>query len=137
MAPLSGSAKCAKNRVGGPIRYSRPLESDTFRFAPVEGNPNVWVEIRVPAGLEGPRFVPPNSFVGRLVPVEEAGLRHENLPDSVAETGDGRVPDQAWLLVDGESPAALRWALGLLAMFVGFAAFNLWGLYRLLRPVKD
>ena len=36
----------------GAIRYARPLESDTFRLAPVAGNDKLWVEIRVPAGLE-------------------------------------------------------------------------------------
>jgi hypothetical protein len=121
----------------GAIRYSRPLEDDTFRLAPVVGNPNLWVEIRVPAGLEGPHFVPPASFVGRLVPVSKAGLRHSSLPDSVADVGEGSLPSGAWLLVDGEAPASTRWALGLLALFAAFAAFNVWGLVRLLRPIRD
>jgi hypothetical protein len=121
----------------GAIRYSRPLEDDTFRLAPVVGNPNLWVEIRVPAGLEGPHFVPPASFVGRLVPVSAAGLRHSSLPDSVADVGEGSLPSGAWLLIDGEAPPSTRWALGLLALFVAFAAFNVWGLVRLLRPIHD
>lgn len=121
----------------GAIRYSRPLDGDTFRLAPVAGNERIWVEIRVPSGLEGPHFVPPTSFVGRLVPLSRAGLRHTGLPSEVrAATGQGLDVD-SWLLVDGESPRSLRWALGLVALFVGFAAFNIFGLYRLLRPVRD
>jgi hypothetical protein len=83
------------------IRYGRPLETDTYRLAPVAGNPRLWVQIRVPEGMEGPHFVPPT------------------------------------LLVDGEAPTTTRWALGLITLFVAFFAFNLWGLYRLLRPVRD
>jgi len=122
--------------VLGAVRYSRPLESDSFRLAPVAGNPALWVEVRVPAGLEGPHFVPPNSFVGRLVPLAKAGLRYSSLANAVAEVGGVTVPNDVWLLVDGEPPASARWALGLVALFAGFSAFSVYGLYRLLRPVS-
>jgi hypothetical protein len=121
----------------GAIRYGRPLDGDTFRLAPVAGNNHVWVEVRVPEGMEGPRFVPPTSFVGRLIPFSRAGLRHDGLPEAVADAGSAQVPAGSWLLIDGESPSSTRWAFGLIALFVGFAGFNLWGLYRLLRPVRD
>jgi hypothetical protein len=121
----------------GTIRYSRPLESDTFRLARVAGAPKLWVEIRVPAGLEGPHFVAPGSFVGRLVPFSRAGLRHRGLPAEVKATTNDQVPSDAWLLVDGESPRGVSWAVGLVALFVGFVAFNLFGVYRIVRPVRD
>lgn len=123
--------------TSGAIRYGRPLDGDTFRLAPVAGNPRIWVEIRVPPGMEGPRFVPPTSFVGRLVPFGEAGLRYASLPSAVAETGGGRVPPGSWLLIDGASPGSTRWALALVGLFVAFAGFNVWGLARLLRPIRD
>jgi hypothetical protein len=123
--------------AAGAIRYSRPLEQDSFRLAPIAGNPSLWVEVRVPAGLEGPHFLPPTSFVGRLVPLSEAGLRHSALPKRVSEVTGTAVPKDAWLLVDGEAPAETRWAVGLVALLLGFTAFNLWGLYRLLRPVRS
>ena len=121
----------------GAIRYGRPLDGDTFRLAPVAGNNHIWVEVRVPEGMEGPRFVPPTSFVGRLLPFSSAGLRHQDLPDAVAAAGGAHVPAGSWLLIDGESPSSTRWSLGLIALFIGFAAFNLWGLYKLIRPVRD
>ena len=121
----------------GAVRYGRPLESDTYRLAPVAGNSKIWVQIRVPAGMEGPHFVPPTSFVGRLIPAGDAGLRHGGLRASVDEAGSTQMPDGAWLLIDGEAPATTRWTLGVVALLLGFAGFGVYGLYRLLRPIKD
>lgn len=119
------------------IRYRRPLERDSYRLASVEQNPRVWVQIRVPAGEEDPRFVPPDSFVGRLVPVSGLGLRQRALADAVGGAGLAPLRGDAWLLVDGESPAGVRWVLGLLALLLAFAAFNVVGLVRLLRPIPS
>ncbi|HEY3497935.1 MAG TPA: hypothetical protein VGK73_24720, partial [Polyangiaceae bacterium] len=121
--------------VTNAIRYQRPLESDSYRLASVEGNPKLWVQIRVPAGEENPRFVPPDSFVGRLLPVAKLGLRQRGLREAVAEAGLTPPGDDAWLLLDGESPAALRWSSGLFGLLIAFAAFNAVGLYRLTRPI--
>jgi hypothetical protein len=121
----------------GAIRYGRAAESDSFRLAPVAGNSNIWVEIRVPEGFEGARFVPPSSFAGRLVPFEKAGIRHTGLIDSVQDQTEETIPDGAWLLIDGGSPRASRWAVALAALFLGFAAWNAAGVIRVLRRVKD
>jgi hypothetical protein len=118
--------------TAGAIRYGRAAEGDSFRLAPVAGNPTIWVEIRVPEGFEGPRFVPPSSFAGRLVPFERAGIRHARLPDAVAAQADAKVPQEAWLLIDGSSPRASRWAVALVAVFLGFAAWNIAGIVRVI-----
>lgn len=119
------------------VRYARPLESDSYRLAQVAGNDRIWVQIRVPAGEEGPRFVPPTTFVGRLIPLSRTGLRYADLSNAVTETGQAPMKPDSWVLLDGESPATTRWALGLIALFLAFAAFNVYGLVRLLRPVRD
>ncbi|MEZ4295206.1 MAG: hypothetical protein R3B70_09545 [Polyangiaceae bacterium] len=121
----------------GAIRYARTAESDSFRLMPVAGNPAIWVEIRVPEGFEGPRFVPPNKFAGRLVPMSKAGMRHVGLAKSVKDQTEVTIPPDAWVLVDGASPRASRWAIALAAMFVAFAVWNLFGVARVLRPVRD
>lgn len=121
----------------GAIRYGRAAESDSFRLAPVAGNDKLWVEIRVPEGFEGPRFIPPSSFAGRLVPLSQAGLRHSGLGASVAERTGVAVPEDAWILIDGSSPRASRWALALAAVFTLFAGWNLIGIVRLLMRVRD
>lgn len=121
----------------GAIRYARTAESDSFRLMPVAGNPSIWTEIRVPEGFEGPRFVPPTKFAGRLVPMSKAGMRHVGLAKAVKDRTDVTIPEDAWLLIDGSSPRASRWAIALAAMFLAFAGWNLFGVARVLRPVRD
>lgn len=121
----------------GAIRYGRAAEGDSFRLAPVAGNPNVWIEIRVPEGFEGPRFVPPTTFAGRLVPFKQAGVRHGSLARAVREQTEVVVPEGAWLLMDGGSPRASRWAVALTLLFVGFVAWNIVGVARVLSRVRD
>ncbi len=121
----------------GAIRYERPMEGDSFRLAGIAGNARVWVEIRVPEGMEGPKFVPPTSFVGRLVPFSSAGLRHAGLDRNVAAASSVKIEPDAWLLIDGASPRASRWALALTALLAYFAVWNAIGLFRLARPPRE
>lgn len=121
----------------GAIRYGRAAEGDSFRLAPIAGNNKIWVEIRVPEGFEGPRFVPPTTFAGRLVPFKKAGVRHARLPESVGAQTDKQVPDDAWVLIDGCSPRASRWAVALVLLFMGFSLWNVIGIVRVLGRVRD
>ncbi len=125
--------------VLGPLaaEYRRPLDPDRYRLAPVDDNPSVWVELRVPSEIEPEHYVAPNSFVGRLVPLGDAGIRYTALPTAARDVFGRPPPEDAWLLIDGEAPATTRWTLGLVALFLAFAAFNTWGIVRLLRPVDD
>jgi hypothetical protein len=123
--------------TAGAIRYGRAAEGDSFRLAPVAGNPGLWVEIRVPEGFEGPRFVPPTQFAGRLVPFKDAGIRHVGLANAVRDQSELRIPEGAWLLIDGSSPRASRWAVALVALFAAFAVWNLAGVARVLSRVRD
>jgi hypothetical protein len=123
--------------AGRGIEYQRPLDSDRFRLVQVDGNQRLWVELRIPKGIEPEHYVAPNSFVGRLTPLASAGIRHGALPDAI-ESSFGKPPGgDAWLLVDGESPATTRWAAALSALLVAFALFNVWGLVHLLRPARE
>jgi hypothetical protein len=121
----------------GAIRYGRAAEGDTFRLAPVIGHDKLWVEIRVPEGFEGPRFIPPTQFAGRLVPFNRAGLRHASLRGAVSDKTQVTVPADAWILVDSSSPRASRWALAFVVLFAGFAAWNLIAAVRLIARVRD
>jgi hypothetical protein len=122
--------------AGGAIRFERSFESDTFRVAPVAGRPDLWVELRVPQGIDPERYVPPASFTGRLVRFDGAGPRHRGLARSVTDLTGQAVPAGAWLLVDGESPAQARWAVALVALFAGFAVWNALAIARLVRRLE-
>ena len=117
------------------VEYRRPLDGDRYRLVPLEGTPRLFVELRVPSGVEPSHYVAPNSFVGRLVPLESAGIRYQAVSDAVSRTLAGPA-EGAWLLVDGQAPSTSRWALSLIALFVVFAAVNVWGIVRLLKPVS-
>jgi hypothetical protein len=121
----------------GAVEYTRPLDQDGYRLAPVAGNPRLWVQVRVPKELDGPRFVPPTTFVGRMLPLHAAGLRYSALAETLHEVGNVSPDRHAFVLIDGEAPATTRWAVGLLALFTGFAAFGIYGLARLLRPLSN
>ncbi len=118
------------------IKYERPLVSDSFRLMPVAGRPNVWVEVRVPAGAENVRYVPPSQFTGHLVRFESAGPKHRGLASAIKDATGQKVPDGSWLLVEGDSPTGARWAIMLVAMFLGFAIWNLSVTAKLLRKVR-
>jgi len=139
--PLSNhwvEARGELSEIGG-IRYGRPFEPGTFRLAPVAGNPKIWVQIRVPDGFEDEHFVPPTSFVGRMAPMRSLGLRYSALVDAMGDAGwpNGQMPDDAWILIDGESPRAIRWVLALALVLVGFAGFSVWAATSALRPARS
>ncbi|MDP9036604.1 MAG: hypothetical protein M3O50_17515 [Myxococcota bacterium] len=110
--------------VAGGIRYERPFTGDSFRTMPVAGRPDVWVDLRVPPGQESGRWEPPQSFTGRLVRFESAGLRHRRLAAAIEQTTEERLPSTAFLLVDGEVPSHERRAVVLFAVMVAFALWN-------------
>lgn len=118
------------------IRYERPMVAGSFRLMPVAGRPDVWAEVRVPEGGENSRYVPPREVGGRLVRFDEAGPRHRGLASAVQQATGQRVPDGAFLLIDGETPASARWAIALVVMFLGFAAWNVAMTAKLLRRVS-
>jgi hypothetical protein len=119
------------------VEYRRPLESDRFRLAPAANNPGLWEELRIPAGIEPDRYVAPSSFVGRLVPLADAGLQRHGLEAAILSLTGAPASPGAWVLLDGEAPSTSRWALGLATLFATFAIFNVWGVASLLRPVRS
>jgi hypothetical protein len=119
--------------AAGGIRYERLLSADTFRAIPVAGRPEIWVELRVPAGEESGRGEPPRQFAGRLVRFDYAGPRRRGLAGAIEHVSHERVAKGAWLLVDGENPADARWAPVLAIAFFGFAVWHLAAAVRIVR----
>ena len=119
------------------IRYERPLVSDSFRLMPALGRDDVWVEVRVPPHGENIRWVPPSEVTGRLVRFEAAGPRHRGLADAVRDATGHDVAKGSWLLVDGAAPSDARWAVLLVMLFAGFAAWNAFATVKLLRKIES
>lgn len=117
------------------LGYTRLLASGQFWLSPVKDRPQLWVEVHVPAGMATESFVPPTSFVGRLVPLESAGPRYRLLARA-AEWMEMAPSMDPWVLIDGETPRGARWSAAVCALLVAFAAFNLWGIFRLTRRVS-
>ncbi len=125
--------------AAGGIRYERPFVEGSFRTLPVVGRAepfDMWVEVRVPDGQESGRWQPPRTFMGRLVRLDAAGPRHRGLRAAIEQATGARVPDGAWLLVDGEDPADARWAVLLAIVFLTFAAWNVVAIARIVRRVR-
>lgn len=145
LAELRGQGALANTWVRGEgelsttdvVLYNRPLDGDTHRLARVENHPALWVEVRVPPEADGEHFVAPGSFVGRLVPMERAGVRFKALSAAVEEAGKPPLPENTWLLLDGEAPQTTRWVIAVMLLLASFALFNIVGLVRLSRPVRD
>lgn len=137
-ALVSNSFVEGKGQLGGAgsIRYERPFESDSYRIAPVSGHSNIWVELRVPSGAESNRFVPKSDFAGRLVRFADVGLRHRGLRSAIEDRTGQKVPADAYLVVDGQTPSDARAFAFLWAMFLGFAVWNIVTIARLVRKVR-
>ncbi len=117
-------------------RYERFLDADGFLVARVVGNEKLWIELRQPRNGDSSARLP-TSFVGRLVPMKSAGLTYRGLASRIEEQTQIAVPEDAWLLVEGATPASSRWAVALAGVLTLFAGWNLAQLVRLSRRVRD
>lgn len=115
--------------------YRRPLDGDRFRLAPARSNQRVWVELREPEASSVSHFLPPTSFVGRLAPISDLGTRYSALSGALSETEQPGPKPGDWLLLDGESPATVRWIFGVYGLLIAFIGFSAVGIYRLLTPL--
>ncbi len=122
--------------AAGGIRFSRPIQSGTFRVLPIAGRDDVWVELHLSDGEENGRWVPPKDVKGRLIRFDQAGLRHRGLAVAIERARSHPLPANAWLLVAGSEPTHAIGSLVLAAMFLAFAGFNAVSALRLMRPVK-
>lgn len=105
----------------GAVDYRRPASSDLYRLAPLVERPDVYVELRLPEGLDPTRFVPPTSLRGRLVPMDEGGVRFADARGIIERATGHGTPAKTWLLEQGaepswKSPGAL---VAMIAMLIG------------------
>ena len=103
----------------GAVDYRRPIGNGMYRLAPLVDHPDVYVELRLPDGIDPTRYIPPTSLHGRLVPMDEGGARFSSAR-ALIESSTGRPPPaQTFILEEGArpsvtSPGAVIAALALL-----------------------
>ncbi|MEM1029930.1 MAG: hypothetical protein AAGN82_06250 [Myxococcota bacterium] len=126
-------------RVGVDLRerptavFDRPFDATRYRVTAV--GPGRWVIYPVPPAVDGPRFIPPTLVAGRLVAVDDLGIRFRGLPAQMRTLVDGSAPS-GWVVVDGEDPRTMGWIIALELLLLGFVGFSVVSLVRLLRPVE-
>jgi len=104
----------------GAIDYRRTAPSGLYRLAPLVDRPDVFVELRLPDGVDPSRFVPPTTVQGRLVPLDEGGVRFGDGRELLEGATGHRVPANAFLLESGAQPSfrAPAVVLGAVALLV-------------------
>lgn len=107
----------------GAVDYRRAVQSGVYRLAPLVDRPEVFVELRLPDGVEPSRFVPPTTVAGRLVPLDEGGVRFGDARDLLERATGRSVPANAFLLESGarpslRAPAVVLGGVALLVMAV-------------------
>jgi hypothetical protein len=107
----------------GAVDYRRAAQSGVYRLAPLVDRPDVLVELRLPNGADPSRFVPPTSVQGRLVPLDEGGVRFGDARALLERATGHAVPANAFLLEAGaqpsvRAPAAVLAAVALLVLVV-------------------
>ncbi len=91
--------------VGG-VDYRRPTAGVTYRLAPLVDRADIYVELVIPDGVDPSRFVPPTTLRGRLVPLDDAGVRFQGARSLLGNSIPGQaVPARAFLLEHGAEPS--------------------------------
>lgn len=112
----------------GAVDYRRPLGDSLYRLAPLVDHPDVYVEIRLPDGVDPSRFIPPTKVQGRLVPMDEGGARFSTARALVAQTTGRPPPAKAWILQEGAQPSWSSPGALIAALALVIAAVQLVGL---------
>jgi hypothetical protein len=74
-------------------------------------------------------------YSGRMIRFAQAGGSYKSVRAYLEQRLGAPVGDDAWLLVDGETPRDRYWLVALYAMLGAFLLFNAFVLWRYTRPV--
>jgi hypothetical protein len=88
----------------GAIDYRRPLRDGMYRLAPLVDRPDVYVELRLPDGVDPSRFVPPTRVQGHLVPLDQAGARFSHARAMIERASGKPAAGSTFLLELGAQP---------------------------------
>lgn len=114
---------------GRALAFSRRGGGD-YWLAPVARRPEVLVVLQVPSAL-GATYIPPRIVAGRVLSLRDAGA-HER---PVLQLAGKEHPEARFLLLEGQSPRAMRWALVALALSAAVASACLGVAFKFWRPL--
>ena len=107
-----------------------------FRLMPVAGRDDLWVEVSIPEGEQGVRWIPPHEFTGRLERLDSLGHRHRGLRASLERQRSTPLPAETFVIVNGDLPSGNRWAIVLAGLFAVSILYNGLMAARLLRSAR-
>ena len=123
--------------AGRAIRFRRFAHAGLFRIYPIAGQPKIFVERFTPEGTAPGRAALHGEYTGRILRFSQAGSGYQSVRHYLEQQMGTPVPDDAWLLIDGEKPRDRYWTLAIYAMLGWFFAFNAFFLYRHSRAIRD
>jgi hypothetical protein len=137
LAPGQSVSFVATFAANGATQMDRSLTSGSERVVPVLGREDVWVVMRTNELPQTGRFVPVRAVQGHVVPLYAPGLRYRGTADAIGAALGKAPPSAAVLVIDGEEPSNARWALFVVLACVGFALWNAFTAFRLLKRVAE
>jgi len=120
--------------MAGAVTYSRWLFPGEHLVFPVAGREGEAVYVQV--SQDGAAAMARGEFQGRLIPFDGAGGRYAPVGRYLHGQLRAPVRGNTWLLVDGATPQALRWAPLVASLLLALAVSDLALLVRLLRPSR-
>ncbi len=122
----------ASPSMAGAVTYSRWIFPGEHLVFPVAGREGEAVYVQV--SQDGAAALSRGEFQGRLIPFEGAGGRYAPVGNYLRTRLGAPVQGATWLLVDGATPQAMRWAPLVASLLLALALSDLGLLLRLLRP---
>jgi hypothetical protein len=119
------------------IRFRKLGQTGLFRVYPLAGQSKIFVERFSEDGTRSGRGRPHGIYSGRMMRFADAGAGYKSVRQYLEQRMGTPVPDDAWLLIDGEAPGDRYWTVAMYAMLVFFFGFNVIVLFKHSRPVKD
>ena len=90
------------------VAFQRRGTKGSFRLAQLKSRPELWVLLHAPALKSAESYVPPRHFSGRLLRVEDAGLKEAPVIGLIKDEARKRHAEAIFVLLEGESPRSLR-----------------------------
>jgi len=116
------------------VRFRRLARDGTFRIYPLAGQPKIFVERFTPEGSATARQQH-GVYAGRMIHFAQAGGSYRSVQAYLEQQLGAPVDDDAWLLIDGETPGERYWIVPLYVLLGAFFLFNALMIWRYTRPV--